>query len=98
MISAEKKLLYFIEKHIHLLFAGAVLLIGCCMRIAGFHFLSHDAKCYLLKWYDQIAANGISEQVGNYNIPYQLIIYLLTKLPLKPLHAYKVVSLSLIHI
>ena len=92
MISAEKKLLYFIEKHIHLLFAGAVLLIGCCMRIAGFHFLSHDAKCYLLKWYDQIAANGISEQVGNYNIPYQLIIYLLTKLPLKPLHAYKVVS------
>ncbi|MDO4299708.1 MAG: hypothetical protein Q4C59_14775 [Lachnospiraceae bacterium] len=92
MIKAEKKMLDFVQKNSSVLFLLAVLVIGCCMRIAGFHFLSNDAKKYLLKWYDKIAVEGISKQVGNYNIPYQIIIYILTKLPLKPLHAYKVLS------
>lgn len=92
MLKTEKRVLEYTEKHIYVIFAVAVLMLGCCMRIVGFHFLSDDARLYLLKWYDIIAEKGISEQVGNYNIPYQIIIFILTKLPLKPLHAYKLVS------
>lgn len=92
MLKTEKRLIEYIEAHIHIFFATAVLVIGCGMRLAGYHFVSHDAGAYLLKWYNQILESGISRQVGNYNIPYQVIIYLLTKLPLAPLHAYKTVS------
>ncbi len=92
MPKSERRIIDFIQAHIHIFFVAAVLLLGCGMRIVGYHFLSDDARLYLLKWYDQIAVKGISEQVGNYNIPYQILIYILTKLPLKPLHAYKTVS------
>lgn len=92
MSKAERRFIEYIESHIHLFFAAAVLVIGCGMRLAGYHFVSHDAGAYLLKWYDQIVERGISEQIGNYNIPYQILICILTKLPLAPLHAYKTVS------
>lgn len=82
----------FIEGHIHFFFAVAVVLIGLLMRGTGRHFVSDGARLYLINWYDKIAKNGISEQVDNYNIPYQIIIYLMTKLPISTLTAYKAVS------
>lgn len=92
MTKVEKKVLEFIEKHVHVIFAVAVVLIGTFMRMAGRHFVSKDAGLFLLNWYDEIAENGISKQVGDYNIPYQILIYLMTKLPINVLSAFKMVS------
>lgn len=92
MFKAEKRVVEFIEKHVTVLFCLAVLVTGCLLRIVGFHYLSDDMRLYLLKWYGRIAEEGISQQIGNYNIPYQIIIWILTKFPLNPIHAYKVVS------
>ena len=92
MTKIEKNIITWLEEHVHICFFIAVLILGCVMRIAGFHFIGSDMELCLLDWYKDIMQKGISEQVGNYNIPYQVIILILTKLPLKPHHAYKLVS------
>ncbi|MCR5099828.1 MAG: hypothetical protein K6B41_00580 [Butyrivibrio sp.] len=57
---------------------------------------SGDAWGYLLPWYDEIKEaggwNSLNHQVGNYNIPYQILIIIGTYLPLNPLTYYKLLS------
>ncbi len=57
--------------------------------------VSGDYTAFLEPWYEMFRQNGIaalSQQVGDYNLPYQTWILLMTWLPLKPLYAYKLVS------
>lgn len=59
-------------------------------------FISTDMSKFLLPWYDEIAAAGVSAlklQVGNYNIPYQVCILLMSYLPVPALYAYKLLSI-----
>lgn len=59
-------------------------------------FQSDDFNSFLNSWWSIIKLNdftGLATQVGNYNIPYQVIIYLMTLLPLNALYAYKIVSI-----
>ncbi len=60
-------------------------------------FYKHiDANDYLIPWYDEIVQKGriaaLTDQIGNYNMTYQLLIVLLSYIPIKPLYAYKILS------
>ena len=95
MTEVEKKIIDFIKKHLPLfIFIGATL-IGLIIRGMGMEFKSDDFNSFLNGWWNNIADGGIeslSRQVGNYNIPYQILIFLLTLLPFEALAAYKLLS------
>ncbi len=96
MTKIEQKFFDFVKKNIVFLFLLAVTVIGIVIRICGIDFESDDYQSFLSGWWTVIESNGISglsEQVGNYNIPYQLITYIFTLLPLGPLYSYKTLSI-----
>lgn len=82
----------FITRHLIPIAFIVVTVLGILIRIPLRDCISNDANKYLLPWYEEILNNGLSSQVGNYNFPYQLAIFFLTKLPMKPLYAYKLLS------
>ncbi len=96
MTKIEQKFFDFVKKNIVFLFLLAVTVVGIVIRICGIDFESDDYQSFLSGWWTVIESNGISglsEQVGNYNIPYQLITYIFTLLPLGPLYSYKTLSI-----
>ena len=96
MTKAESKVIDFIKKHILLFLLIAVTIIAIFLRVCGMDFQSDDFNSFLNSWWSIIKLNdftGLATQVGNYNIPYQVIIYLMTLLPLNALYAYKIVSI-----
>lgn len=96
MTKPEKIFFNFIQKHISLITILAVTGLGIVVRIFGMDYQSDDYQSFLSIWWTQIEYGGIQglgEQVGNYNIPYQIIIYLLTLLPFGSLVSYKLVSI-----
>lgn len=96
MTKTESKVIDFIKKHILLFLLVAVTIIAIALRACGMDFKSDDFNSFLNPWWSVIQLNdfnGLATQVGNYNIPYQIIIYLMTLLPLKSLYAYKIVSI-----
>ena len=96
MTKFEQKFFDFIKKNIIPLFLLGVTVIGIVIRICGIDFESDDYQSFLAGWWTTIESKGVSglsEQVGNYNIPYQLITYVFTLLPLGPLYSYKTLSI-----
>ncbi len=96
MTKIESKAINFIKNNILLFLLGAVSVIAVIVRFCGIDFQSDDFNSFLNPWWSIIQQNdftGLATQVGNYNIPYQVIIYLMTLLPLKALYAYKIVSI-----
>lgn len=93
----EKKLLDWITAHMAGVVLAAAVLLGGYARFQLRHFASGDFERFLYGWYAGIAHLGglgaLSQQIGNYNIPYQLCIALLTYLPLPSLYAYKLLSI-----
>lgn len=81
MTKAEIKVVDFIKKHILLFLLVAVTIIAIFLRVCGMDFKSDDFNSFLNPWWSIIRLNdfnGLATQVGNYNIPYQIIIYLMT--------------------
>lgn len=96
MTKIESKAIDFIKKYNLLFLLGAITILAVFIRICGMDFQSDDFNSFLNPWWGIIKYNdftGLAAQVGNYNIPYQIIIYLMTLLPLNALYAYKVVSI-----
>lgn len=96
MTKPEKIFFNFIQKHISIILILAVTAFGLLIRYCGMDFESDDYQGFLKIWWDIIDSEGkksLAYQIGNYNIPYQIIIYLLTLLPIGPLHSYKLVSI-----
>ena len=83
----EKNILSQIDQNLPLLSAAVFALLGIGMRLPLLDFISGDSEFCLLPWYDEILQSGLGQQVGNYNLVYQFLIFLLTKLPLEALHA-----------
>lgn len=93
-----KKCTLYIANNQYLLSIILVSINILCIfiRFKGINFESNDYKGWLSIWWNIIATNGtdsLRNQVGNYNIPYQIIILLLTKLSITSLYAYKLVSI-----
>lgn len=97
MLSIERKLFDWCEKNKLILFSLAVSLLAILIRIVNLDALSEDYIICLQPWFDEIAAKGglsaISEQVGDYNVMYQLIIALMTYIPLPTVVLYKGLSI-----
>ncbi len=92
MTKLEKNVLTWIDEHLLILLAALVTAAGVLVRLPLMDHVSGDSYFFLLPWYEQIRENGVSVQVGNYNLLYQAAIWLLTKLPLEPIYAYKALS------
>jgi Gpi18-like mannosyltransferase len=73
-------------------------LCGLLVRIGGLHYISSDMRYFLLPWFQQIQAGGglpsLHQQVGDYGIPYQTMIALISYLPFNPVLMYKGVSIA----
>lgn len=97
MTKYEQKFFDFIRKHIVVLLFVAITVLALLLRLKGMNFASDDYRRYLLNWWYAISSKGIeglTEQVGNYNIPFQMIIFIMTRLEMDPLIAYKVISIG----
>ena len=97
MSKAENAVLEFLRKYI-LFIAGAVLLfLSFWARRSVLSYLSGDMEMYLIPWFYQIFGNdGLSSLgtgVGNYNIPYQTLIAILTYLRGRPENLIKYLSI-----
>ena len=92
IFAPERRVIEFLEKNLLPILAVLALGVGILIRIPLFDFVSMDYYYFLAPWYEQIAFEGIGEQVGNYNLVYQLLILILTKLPISSLYAYKLLS------
>lgn len=92
----EEKLLAGVKSNIWSLAFIGITLLAVFMRISGWGYFSGDANSFLLPWFDQIKSLGglsaLKQQIGNYNIPYQTLIALMTYLPIDPLSQYKLLS------
>lgn len=97
MTKIENKIFDWIRKNILLIFLGAITLIGIAIHLCGIDFKSDDYNSFLYPWWVGIESSGVQElatQIGNYNIPYQIITYLFTLTPLGPLYSYKALSIA----
>ena len=65
-------------------------------RVSFIERSSGDYDIYLADWLNKLAAGSFSEgmraNVGEYNVVYQYILFLITRLPVPPLYAVKAVS------
>ena len=95
-MNAEIRFYNYLEKHALILGAVVIAILGIGLHISGWYLKSRDYIIFLDGWYNQIAAGGglfcLSNQVGNYNIPYQVVIAIMTYLPISARSAYKLVS------
>ena len=95
MTKIEHNFFNFVQRHILKFLVVAVTITGIIIRYYGRDFQSGDYYVFLANWWTQIesgGANALGTQVGNYNIPYQILIYLFTKLPFGSLYSYKILS------
>ena len=96
MSKTERKLIDFFNRNISKLCIMIILAFAFLSRFMLRGFRSVDMRLYLLPWYSEIVNLGgigaLGHQIGNYGIPYQTIIALLTYLPVAPVTAYKLVS------
>ena len=92
MTKFEKRILDFADRHLPLLLAALCTLLGIAVRVSLREVVSDDYNTFLLPWYNLISANGLSQQVGDYNFLYQFIIWILTKIQIPSLYAYKICS------
>ena len=81
--------------------SGHVLMAGVCAvaMLARVSFLDHvssDYDVYLSDWLAKFGAvsfrEGMRQNIGEYNVLYQYILFLITRLPVPPLYAVKAVT------
>lgn len=92
MFKVEKICFNFIKKHINFFYLFIITLLAIWIRLAGFNFLSGDMDHFLLPWFDEIKESKLRYTVGNYNLLYQSLIYIMTFIPIKPIYQYKILS------
>ena len=80
---------------------GALLLCALCAsamlaRVSFLERSSGDYDIYLADWLQRLAggsfAEGMRQNIGEYNVLYQYILFLITRLPVPSLYAVKAVS------
>ena len=92
----EKKILEWLQKNITPLFLIFITFLSVIIRFSLLDGISGDLTGFLLPWFEEIKAYGgfstLSQQIGDYNIPYQTIIACFTYLPFEPTYMYKFLS------
>lgn len=71
-------------------------LAGLAIRFIFRNFISRDMNAFLLPWFRTLAGldlhTALATQVGDYNLLYQDLIILMTRIPLDPVIQYKLLS------
>ena len=74
----------------------ALCAVAMLARVSFIERSSGDYDIYLADWIAKLAAGSFSEgmraNIGEYNVLYQYILFLITRLPVPPLYAVKAVS------
>ena len=96
MSGFEKKVIGFCKKH-YIVFAYLVItILAILVRGSMLSFVSMDYRMYLKPWLEYFETNGglmaLNNHVGDYNIPYMVIMALITYLPFNKLMLIKLVS------
>lgn len=90
-ILAEKR-----TEYLSFLALGLVFLVGLAIRYYNRDCLSGDSVACLQPWFEEISAMDFKTsrltQVGNYNMLYQTMIWILTRVAADSLYAYKILS------
>lgn len=84
MLKYERKIMDWLVRHGDILFFGLVTVLALLARRRGLDFASGDMQSFLLPWAQTFYEGGFSamkEQVGDYNILYQTLTILLTRIP-----------------
>lgn len=80
----------------NLIFVVILTAIAIMVRTALFPKLSGDFNSFLIKWYNQIKANGgfaaVGMDIGDYTPAYYYILAFLTYIPIKAVNGIKLVS------
>lgn len=93
MNTLENKILQKIEDYLPQIVLVVVTLIGFFIRFQLRTIVSGDAHMCLMPWYEAIAENGLYEQVGDYGLLYQFMIWIMTRFYWVPsLSAIKILS------
>lgn len=75
---------------------AVVAVCALSLRLVNFGFHSADYDNFLLPWFLELREGGglraLGLSIGNYNVPYLLILALLTYLRVEPLYSIKAVS------
>lgn len=96
MTKTEKKFFDFLKNHILTVIFFTVTILAIAIHFCGIGLESGDYQSFLKPWWQVIKSSGIgglSKQVGNYNIPYQIITFIMTLFPWDSLIAYKSLSI-----
>lgn len=97
MFKIEKKFLDWVEKNLIVIVLVFGTILSVPVRYAFRNVVSGDYIIFLEKWYNEINTGGgiqsLRSQVGNYNFLYQTCIAIMTYLPVRPLYAYKMLSI-----
>ncbi len=81
----------------HALLAG-VCALAMLARVSFLDHVSSDYELYLSDWIAQLGANSFSacmqQDIGEYNVLYQYLLFLMARLPVPPLYAVKALSFA----
>lgn len=98
MLKYERKLIDWLVERKNVLFFCVVTALALAARMSALDFETPDMKLCLVPWAQMFRENGgfaaMKEQSGDYNIFYQTLIVLLTRLPGSLVHLYKYVSIT----
>lgn len=93
----REKIFNFIENNSILIFTLIVTIISIMLRINFMDFESADYNSFLKNWYNFYSDFGgfsaLKYNIGDYNVPYMILMALLTYLPFPPLYSIKVLSI-----
>ena len=93
----ERRFWDFIIRHRLKIFVIVSTFLSALVRYELRNIVSGDMQNCFLPWYEEIRSEGglsaLAAQVGDYSIPFQTLVALLTYLPLLPIHAYKGLSI-----
>lgn len=96
MSNVEKKIVKWLQKNCWWLMLIVISFLAILIRYDVINFVSGDMSGFLIPWFDKIRKmgmyNALRQQVGDYNIPYQLLIILMAKFKVDPILGYKIIS------
>ena len=95
ILSFEKSILEWIKTHLNILFPAVMTVIAIMIRYYGKDFVGGDMAGYFIPWHEEYVKNGFSalgEQVGDYNIPYQVFVFLISRVPIQEMYMYKLIN------
>lgn len=95
-LNKEAKITDFIQKHMTMLYLGAVTILGLYIRFLLKDHVSGDIVSFLRPWMETLIENGglaaLKLDIGNYNPPYITILALMSYIPMYDVYLIKIPS------